>query len=162
MSETLNTTTLLAEGDLAPNFTTDTAEGDAIKLSDYQGKTVILYFYPRDSTPGCTQQAIDFSKQKDDLVKNNCVILGVSRDTHKSHTRFSQKYDLNFTLIADPEETICNTYGVMKQKNMFGKKVKGIERSTFIIDPKGRIQKIWRKVKVPGHVDEVVNFIAGL
>jgi peroxiredoxin Q/BCP len=150
---------VLEEGECAPNFSTDTAEGEAIQLSDYRGKTVILYFYPRDNTPGCTQQAIDFTAQKEALAKKNCVILGVSRDTEKSHARFSQKHDLNLTLIADPTEAICNTYGVMKQKNMFGKQVKGIVRSTFIIDPKGFIQKIWRKVKVPGHVNEVVQTI---
>lgn len=159
MSDTSITRVVLAEGDTAPDFTTVTPDGETIQLSNYRGKTVILYFYPRDNTPGCTQQAIEFEQQKDTLANKNCVILGLSRDTNKSHIRFSAKHDLSFTLIADPEEDICNTYGVMKQKNMFGKKVKGIERSTFIIDADGKIQKIWRKVKVPGHVDSVVEHI---
>jgi peroxiredoxin Q/BCP len=162
MSEATTAPAILAEGDLAPNFTTTTPDGETIQLSDYRGKTVVLYFYPRDNTPGCTQQAIEFEQQKDDLASKNCVILGLSRDTNKSHLRFSAKHDLSFTLIADSEEDICNTYGVMKQKNMFGKKVKGIERSTFIIDPNGKILKIWRKVKVPGHVDSVVEYIGQL
>jgi len=129
------------------------------RLSDYKGQWVVLYFYPRDATPGCTTQGQDFRDMHAKFQDLNTVILGISRDTLKSHERFKEKQGFPFELIADPEETICLQYDVMKDKNMYGKKVRGIERSTFIFNPEGEMVQEWRKVKVPGHVTEVLQWI---
>ncbi|MCQ2027205.1 peroxiredoxin, partial [Clostridium butyricum] len=125
------------------------------KLSDYINKKVILYFYPKDNTPGCSREAQDFKESIKDFTDNNTIIIGISRDSIKSHDKFIEKYDLPFLLLSDEEETVCNLYGVLKEKTMFGKKCFGIERSTFLIDENGIIKKIYRKVKVAGHVDEL-------
>lgn len=129
------------------------------KLSDYHGKQVLLYFYPKDNTPGCTQESIDFSAHIKAFEKANTVIFGISRDNLKSHQKFKAKFEMPFELISDEDETICKLFDVIKEKNMYGKKVMGIVRSTFLIDSKGQLKAQWVKVKVPGHVDEVLSAI---
>ncbi|MGL4850742.1 MAG: peroxiredoxin [Clostridium sp.] len=148
---------ILEIGNLAPDFKGIGSDEKEHSLSDYRGKNVILYFYPKDNTPGCTIEARDFKEYNEKFIDKNTVIIGVSRDTIKSHNRFIEKYELPFLLISDESQEICNLYGVMKEKNMFGKKVFGIERSTFIIDEEGKIKDIYRKVKVKGHVEEIFN-----
>ncbi|HLR87427.1 MAG TPA: peroxiredoxin [Wenzhouxiangella sp.] len=133
-----------------------------VKLDDFAGQPLVLYFYPRDNTPGCTTQGKDFRDLHDEFAKLNCRIAGVSRDTLKSHQRFAEKHDFPFTLIADPDETLSNQFGVMKDKNMFGRQVRGIERSTFLFDKNGRLVREWRKVRVPGHVEDVLEAVRQL
>lgn len=132
-------------------------EGGELSLSQFQGKQVVLYFYPKDDTPGCTQEANDFMDRIGLFAQNNAVVIGVSRDSQQSHDKFKAKYGIDFNLLADTEETLCNLYGVMRDKNMYGKMVRGIERSTFLIDEEGNVKSIWRKVKVPGHVEDVLK-----
>lgn len=139
-----------------PKFTAETNEG-TISLKDFKGKYLILYFYPKDNTPGCTNESKDFRDQYELFKSLNAEIVGVSRDSLKSHENFINKYDLPFELIADTEEALCNQFDVIKEKNMFGKIGRGIERSTFLINPKGVLIAEWRKVKVAGHVDEVLQ-----
>ena len=146
----------------APNFLGLSDENNQISLSDYKGSFLVLYFYPKDKTSGCTIQSQDFRDYKNKFANKNCKIIGISRDSIKSHKSFTEKESLNFPLISDPDETMCNAYGVMKEKSMYGRKYMGIERSTFVIDPEGNLVKEWRGVKVPGHVDEVYNFICEL
>ncbi|MDU1969422.1 MAG: peroxiredoxin [Clostridium perfringens] len=146
---------LIEEGLKAPDFKLLGSDKKEHKLSDYINKKVILYFYPKDNTPGCSREAQDFKESIKDFTDNNTIIIGISRDSIKSHDKFIEKYDLPFLLLSDEEETICNLYGVLKEKTMFGKKCFGIERSTFLIDENGIIKKIYRKVKVAGHVDEL-------
>ncbi|MAZ80322.1 MAG: thioredoxin-dependent thiol peroxidase [Rickettsiales bacterium] len=141
-------------GDQAPNFVANSTDGE-LKLSDLKGKNVVIYFYPKDDTPGCTIEAQDFSKKSDQFEKLDCIIIGVSKDCMNSHNKFINKYNLNFELISDEEKTICDLYNVIKEKSMFGKKYQGIDRATFLIDRMGKIIKIWRTVKVKGHVEEV-------
>lgn len=150
---------MLEIGDQAIDFTLPASDGSDVKLSDLQGQTVVLYFYPKDLTPGCTTEACDFRDYSPEFEKLNTVILGVSRDPLKSHQKFVQKHDLPFLLLSDEEEKVCKAYGVMKEKNMFGRKVWGIERTTFVINPSGRIINIYRKVRVKNHVKEVLDFI---
>lgn len=147
--------TILKEGIKAPDFTLIGSDKMEHKLSDYLNKKVILYFYPKDNTPGCSQEAQDFKNAIEEFSSKNTVILGINRDSIKSHDKFIAKYDLPFILLSDEDETICNLYGVLKEKNMFGKKSIGIERSTFLINEDGIINKIYRKVKVPGHVENL-------
>ncbi|MGL4799746.1 MAG: peroxiredoxin [Cellulosilyticaceae bacterium] len=142
-------------GSLAPDFTLPGSDGSMHTLSQYRGKKVILYFYPRDNTPGCSREAEAFRDAHTTFSDNNTVILGVSRDTLASHEKFITKFDLPFVLLSDKEETVCKLYDVLKEKNMYGKKCFGIERSTFIIDEEGKVTEVYRKVKVPGHVDAV-------
>lgn len=149
-------------GKPAPDFTLPSTSEEKLKLSSLQGKNVILYFYPKDCTPGCTLESQTFRDYEKQFSDSNTVILGISRDTIKSHHNFKQKEQLNFELLSDEEEEVCNLYEVLKQKNMYGKKVWGIERSTFLIDPKGIVQNEWRKVKVEGHVEEVLAAVKGL
>lgn len=149
----------LSIGSKAPNFSVQNSAGKTVSLSDFKGKIVILYFYPRDNTPGCTQQAQDFTTHHQKFVTENAIVLGISRDSVACHQKFKEKYHMPFELLSDPEEVVCQAYGVMKDKNMYGKKVRGIERSTFVIDGAGVIQKIWRKVKVSGHIEEVICFV---
>lgn len=143
-------------GKKVPNFSFEATSGLAGKLADFKGQRVVLYFYPRDNTPGCTTEGENFRDFYEEFTSRNVVILGLSRDSLKKHEKFKEKYEFPFELIADEDETLCELFGVMKWKNMYGKKVRGIERSTFIIDEKGKLVKEWRKVKVPGHVDEVL------
>ena len=143
-------------GKTAPLFTAPTDTADRISLKGLRGKKVVLYFYPKDDTPGCTTQAKAFKDFKAKFSRKNAVVLGVSKDTVDRHTKFRTKHKLNFTLISDSETKICEKYGVWKEKNMYGKKYMGIERSTFVIDEKGIVRAEWRKVKVTGHADEVL------
>ena len=133
-----------------------------IKLSNYRGKTVVLYFYPKASTPGCTRESLDFSKAINKFRRQSTVVLGVSRDSLKAQENFKAKQGLTFELIADQDETLCNAFDVIKMKNMYGKKVRGIERSTFLLDSEGVVCKTWRKVKVDGHAEEVLEAVKAL
>lgn len=146
-------------GKKAPLFTAEIDGGNKFALKDLLGKWVVLYFYPRDNTPGCTKEACSFRDNLSDLTKLGVEVIGVSPDTVKSHDRFKTKFDLNFNLVSDPDKKICEKYGVIGEKNMFGKKVKGVIRSTFIIDPKGKIRYIYKKVKVAGHTEDVMEKI---
>tara|TARA_B110000027_G_scaffold126618_1_gene145162 strand:+ start:182 stop:568 length:387 start_codon:yes stop_codon:yes gene_type:complete len=128
-------------------------------LKNYLGKLVVLYFYPRDSTPGCTNEGIDFTNLYQDFKKKNVEIFGISRDSIKSHEKFKEKYNFPFELLSDSEETACSLFDVIKLKNMYGKQVQGIERSTFLIDTEGKLINEWRGLKVPGHAEEVLNSI---
>lgn len=127
------------------------------KLSDYIGKEVVLYFYPKDSTPGCTNEGIDFKENINKFNSNNIYIFGISRDSIKSHENFKKKYSFPFELLSDSDEEVCNQFDVIKEKSMYGKSYKGIERSTFIINAKGILSHEWRGVKVPGHVSEILK-----
>lgn len=149
----------LIEGASVPSFEVQTSTGKTISVGEKQSEPIILYFYPRDNTPGCTQESCEFGEKFPHFEQLGVTVLGISRDTNTSHEKFKAKYNLPFELIADPDETLCNLFGVMVNKNMYGKKVRGIERSTFIIDKNGVIQKAWRKVKIDGHVEEVYAFI---
>jgi len=143
-------------GKPAPDFKAESTIGP-ISLDQCQGRAVVLYFYPKDNTPGCTTEGQDFRDLYQDFLAASCLVLGVSRDSLKSHQSFCNKYQLPFPLIADTDETVCNLYGVIKQKNMYGKQVRGIERSTFLIDSAGKLVQEWRGVKVPGHAREVLQ-----
>lgn len=139
------------------------ATGDkTFTLADLNGQNVVLFFYPKDNTPGCTTENTQFRDLHDEFSKCNCLVLGVSRDSLKSHENFKLKQNLPFDLIADPDELLCNEFGVMKMKNMYGKQVRGIERSTFVIDEKGQLRQEWRGVKVPGHAQLVLDYIKTL
>ncbi len=146
-------------GDLILDFELESTGDKKFKLEDYRGKKLIIYFYPKDNTPGCTTESQQFSVLYEQFKTLNCEIVGVSRDSIKSHENFREKLGIPFNLLSDSSETICNRFEVMKLKNMYGKQVRGIERSTFIIDEQGKLIKEWRGVKVPGHVDEVLAFI---
>ncbi|WP_446899677.1 peroxiredoxin [Clostridium sp. LBM24168] len=146
-------------GNKAPDFTLIGSDRKEHRLSDYIGKKVILYFYSKDNTPGCSKEACLFRDNIDTLNDLNAVVLGVSRDSLDSHDKFIYKLNIPFILLSDPDEKVCNLYGVIKEKNMFGKKKLGIERSTFIIDENGVLKKIYRKVKVDGHVDKILEDI---
>ena len=146
-----------------PEFVTLQATSDTeIMPSSLKGQYSVLYFYPKDSTPGCTTESQDFSRLHGDFTALNCQIFGVSRDSLKSHENFKAEYDMPFELISDPDEDLCNAFDVMKMKDMHGKQVRGVERSTFLIDPNGTLIAEWRKVKVPGHADEVLQTLKGL
>lgn len=147
----------LAIGDKAPDFTLLSDQNKPLSLKDFRGKKVILYFYPKDNTPGCTKQACDFRDSMPQFAKTDAVILGISKDSVARHNKFKQKYDLPFTLLADENADVCEAYGVINKKSLFGKTFLGIQRSTFLIDEKGIIRAIWRKVKVPGHIEQVLH-----
>ena len=146
----------------APSFLALVDENKELSLDNFQGSYLVIYFYPKDKTSGCTIESQDFRDYKNKFSKKNCKIVGVSRDSIKSHKSFIEKESLNFPLLSDPDETMCNAYGVMKDKSMYGRKYMGIERSTFLISPDGSLIKEWRGVKVPGHVEEVYEFLSGL
>lgn len=150
---------MLKEGDQAPAFTLESHLGELIGLKDYRKKTVILYFYPKDLTTGCTQQACDFRDSYAKFKKKDVVLLGISKDSVSTHQKFQQKYSLPFPLLSDPDGETCQAYGVWKEKSMYGKKFMGIERTTFIISPSGKIQKIFPKVKIKGHIEEVLSSV---
>jgi peroxiredoxin Q/BCP len=147
----------LQVGDIAPVFSLESGAGQKMSLKDFRGKKVVLYFYPKDDTPGCTKEACNFRDSFDFITSKDAVVLGVSMDSVSSHKKFKDKYSLNFPLLSDPSGEATRAYGVYKQKNMYGVIRWGIERSTFIIDEDGKIAKIWRKVKVDGHKDEVLQ-----
>jgi peroxiredoxin Q/BCP len=144
------------------NFELPATSGTNFKLSDYIGKTLVIYFYPKDNTPGCTTQGMQFRDNYEEFQALNTEIFGVSRDSLKSHENFKAKFTFPFDLLADTEEVACSIFGVMKMKNMYGKQVRGVERSTFVIDKNGVLIKEWRGVKVDGHAQEVLNFIQSL
>ena len=149
-------------GKKVPNFTLAATSEQEISLRDLKGKNVVLYFYPKDSTPGCTREGQDFRDSYNKFKRQNTVILGVSRDSIKAHENFKAKQDFQFELLSDKDEALCKLFDVIKMKNMYGKQVRGIERSTFLIDPNGKLKKEWRKVKVDGHVDEVLAAVKEL
>ena len=141
---------------------TAAATGGDFKLSEQRGKNVVLYFYPKDNTPGCTTEGADFAAAYDRFTSANAIVAGVSRDSLKSHDGFKAKMNFPFELISDPEEKLCELFGVMKMKNMYGKQLRGVERSTFVLDSAGVLRKQWRGVKVPNHVDQVLAFVQSL
>ena len=140
-----------------PDFTLMGSDNQEHKLSQYRGKKVILYFYPRDNTPGCSTEACNFRDSNDVFINKNAIIIGISRDSLKSHTKFIEKFNLPFILLSDEKEEVCNLFNVIKEKNMYGKKVFGIERSTFIINEEGILINEYRKVKVKDHVSTVLK-----
>jgi peroxiredoxin Q/BCP len=144
-------------GDKAPDLSLPDQDGRPVSLKSFRGKQVVLYFYPKDDTPGCTKEACDFRDVESQILRSGAVILGVSMDGKESHQKFIKKYGLPFPLLSDEDAAVSRVYGVYKQKNMYGKKYWGIERSTFVIDPEGRLKAIFRKVKVDGHADEVLT-----
>jgi peroxiredoxin Q/BCP len=148
-------------GKIVPDFTAASTGGE-FHLKSLRGSTVVLYFYPKDNTPGCTTEGSDFARSHARFAKAGAVVAGVSRDSLKSHESFKAKMKFPFELISDPEEALCNQFAVMKMKNMYGRQVRGIERSTFVIDPAGRLAREWRGVKVPNHVDEVLACVQTL
>ncbi|MFC3909786.1 peroxiredoxin [Legionella dresdenensis] len=148
--------------DKISDFSFQGTNGLQARLSDYQGKWVILYFYPKDATPGCTTEGQDFGNNYAEFQKLNAVIFGISRDSLKSHENFKCKQAFPFELISDNDEQLCQLFDVIRMKSMYGKQVRGIERSTFLIDPAGILRHEWRKVKVAGHVTEVFNTLKNL
>ena len=153
---------LLEPGAKAPDFTTIDQSGNKVTLRDYRGKKVVLYFYPKDDTPGCTKEACAFRDSFESFKELGVEILGVSVDNEKSHKSFVEKFKLPFKLLADTDKKIVTAYGVWGEKSMYGRKYMGMERATFLIDGNGVIQGIWRKVKVPGHVEEVLKAVKAL
>ncbi len=149
-------------GDAIPKLTVATTQNDSLKLSSFKGKKLVIYFYPKDNTPGCTTEGKDFSDAYKDFQKANTEILGVSRESIKSHQNFINKYNFPFDLISDPDEELCNAFDVIKEKNMYGKKYMGIERSTFVFNDKGKLVHEVRKVKVKGHVAEILDVVQAL
>jgi peroxiredoxin Q/BCP len=145
-----------------PEFELPSTGGKTFKLSDYLGKTLVIYFYPKDATPGCTSQGQQFRDAYTDFQAANTEIVGISRDSLKSHENFKAKFSFPFELLSDTEELACGLFDVIKMKNMYGKQVRGIQRSTFVIDSKGKLIQEWRGVKVDGHVREVLNFVKTL
>jgi peroxiredoxin Q/BCP len=150
----------LTVGSKAPDFNLPTDGGGKISLSSLKGKKVVLYFYPKDDTPGCTTESCAFRDNLKDFNKMNVTVIGLSKDSPESHDKFKKKYELNFPLASDTDGKVCDAYGVWKEKSMYGKTFMGIDRSTFLIDEQGKIAAIWRKVKVDGHVDEVKEALA--
>lgn len=150
---------MLKEGDKAPAFSLLSEMGEKVSLSDFKGKKVVLYFYPKDDTPGCTTEACDFRDNMARLSQADAMVLGVSKDNLSSHEKFKKKYDLPFPLLSDEGLEVIQKYDSWQGKSMYGKKYMGIERNTFLIDEKGIIRKIWRKVKVKGHAEQVLNAV---
>jgi peroxiredoxin Q/BCP len=151
-----------APGKKVPDITLHLTGDRQVKLSDYRGKPLVLYFYPKASTPGCTQEGLDFTSAIAKFRRQKAVILGASRDKLKAQENFKAKQGFPFDLISDPDENLCELFDVIKMKNMYGKQVRGIERSTFLIDADGKLVQEWRKVKVKGHVDEVLEAVKAL
>lgn len=149
-------------GDPAPDHVCQVWPEGEMKLSDFRGRWVVAYFYPKDQTPGCTAESCEFRDFQPDFADAGAVIVGISRDSVASHRRFAEKHDLPFTLVADTGEELCQAFDVIHMKNMYGKQVRGIERSTFLIDPQGIVAHVWRKVRVAGHVKEVLQTLQRL
>ncbi len=145
------------EGDRAPDFSLPGDDGTSIALKDFHGKNVVLYFYPKDDTSGCTKEAIGFTEALKDFATLDTVVLGASKDSVAKHQKFKDKHDLGVTLISDEEGSLCSDYGVWVEKSMYGRTYMGIERATFLIDKNGKVKRVWRKVKIPGHVEEVLD-----
>jgi peroxiredoxin Q/BCP len=152
----------LEVGSKAPDFTLATDQGDRVKLSALRGKPVVLYFYPKDDTPGCTRQACAFRDQKAALAKHGAHVLGVSPDDVASHVKFRDKFELNFPLLADADHQVAEQYGAWREKNLYGKKSMGIQRSTYLIDAEGKVARVWKKVNVDGHDEQVLEALAEL
>jgi peroxiredoxin Q/BCP len=150
----------VAVGKKAPAFKLPASNGKTVALSDFAGKTVVLYFYPKDDTPGCTQESCDFRDAIRKFTNKKAVVLGISPDSLKAHAKFIAKFDLPFVLLADEDHAVAETYGTWVEKSMYGRKYMGIERSTFVVAPDGTVKAIFRKVKVAGHVDEVLEAVA--
>jgi peroxiredoxin Q/BCP len=148
---------VVEEGSEAPDFELKSDAGETVKLSQFRGRPVVLYFYPRDDTPGCTKEACAFRDSYDEYLARDAVILGVSRDDEESHQKFKQKYDLPFTLLSDPDHEVADSYGVWQEKKLYGRTSMGIVRSTFVIAPDGTIARAMRGIKVPGHSDKVLE-----
>ncbi len=153
---------MIEEGKLCPNFASKDEVGNEISPSLLKGQNFVLYFYPKDDTPGCTIEANDFNRLKAEFAKLNCLILGISKDDAKSHIKFKEKYCLEFPLLLDENESLCKIFDVLKEKSMFGKKYIGISRDTFLINSKGEIAKIWRNVSANGHAQDVLNIVKSL
>lgn len=149
-------------GQPAPEFSAVDDQGNTRRLSEYRGKPVVLYFYPKDDTPGCTREACAFRDRQSELSARGAVVLGVSPDDVESHARFREKYQLNFPLLADPEHTLAEAYGAWREKNMYGKKSMGIQRSTYLIGPDGVVARLWKKVSVDGHDQQVLEALEKL
>jgi thioredoxin-dependent peroxiredoxin len=156
----LKTTEML--GKQVPDFSLQATGGTSFQLSALAGTKLVLYFYPKDNTPGCTAEGAEFRDLHGEFRRAGCSVFGISRDSAASHERFKEKMRFPFELLSDPDEAVCRQFGVMKDKLMYGKKVRGIERSTFVIDDKGVLAREWRGVKVPGHAQEVLNFVKAL
>ncbi len=154
---------MLSEGQAAPDFTLPAVGGKSISLAGFRGdRNVVLYFYPKDNTPGCTKEACFFRDVQGEFEQAGAVILGVSADSVKSHEKFAEKHNLLFPLLADEDKSVIDAYGVWKEKSLYGKTFLGIERTTFVIDKAGIIRRIWRKVKIEGHIDEVLEAVKSL
>ena len=147
---------MIQEGDKAPDFELPTDNGETVKLSKLKGKTVVVYFYPKDDTTGCTAEAKDFTRLAPDFKKAGVEVIGISPDSAESHQKFAKKYDLKVRLAADADKAVAMAYGVWVEKSMYGRKYMGVDRSTFLIDADGKVAKAWHKVKVSGHADEVL------
>ncbi len=160
MAQSETSSDLIEVGAKAPAFNLKDQTGQAHKLSDYAGQWVVLYFYPKDDTSGCTKEACQFRDAQPAFDQSKAVVLGVSPDDEKAHAKFAGKYELPFTLLADPDKTVLTKYGVWQQKSMYGRKYMGVVRTTYLIDPKGKVAARWDKVKVPNHEQEVLKRIA--
>ncbi|KQB97794.1 alkyl hydroperoxide reductase [Loktanella sp. 1ANDIMAR09] len=148
-----------AIGDTAPDFSLPRDGGEIVNLSDFKGKKVVLYFYPKDDTPGCTKEAIGFTDMVEAFAAEDTIVLGVSKDSVKKHDKFVAKHDLKIALLSDEEGDVCERYGTWVEKSMYGKTYMGIERATYLIGADGKIAQVWRKVKVPGHVEAVLEAV---
>lgn len=149
-------------GKKVPNFKVPSSAGDDFQLSDFKGKKIVLYFYPKDNTPGCTTESIEFNELLAQFKKQNAEVVGLSRDSLKSHDKFICKFDFKFSLLSDEDEEVCKLFDVIKEKNMYGKKVMGIERSTFVIDEDQKLVGEFRKIKAQGHAAEMLKFVKSL
>lgn len=145
--------------DLVPDFELTSTGNKQFRLSEVKSRYLVIFFYPKDDTPGCTSESQQFRDLYPEFLQTGCEIVGISRDNLKSHDKFREKYGLPYDLLSDSDEAVCELFGVMKMKNMYGKQVRGIERSTFVLDRDGKVYKAWRGVKVPGHAEEVLAFI---
>jgi peroxiredoxin Q/BCP len=152
----------LTVGDKAPDFDLPKAGGGSLSLSSLKGRKIVLYFYPKDDTSGCTREAQDFSALAPQFAEKDCVVIGVSPDSVKSHDKFLAKYELKVDLVADEEKTLLSAFGVWVEKSMYGRKYMGVERTTYLIDSEGKIARIWPKVKVPGHAEAVLAAVSAL
>ncbi len=152
----------IEEGSKAPAFTLQADDGSKVKLSDLKGNPVVLYFYPRDDTPGCTREACAFRDRQDEIQGLGAKVFGISPDTVESHVKFRDKFSLNFPLLADPDHKMAEKYGAWREKNMYGKKSMGIQRSTYLIDANGKVAKLWKRVQVDGHDQQVIDALNAL
>lgn len=153
---------MVCVGKRVENFTLPATGDQTLSLRDFKGKNLIIYFYPKDNTPGCTREGQDFRDHYPEFVKAGADILGVSRDSVKVHTNFKNKHEFPFDLLSDKDETLCNQFGIIQEKTLYGRKYMGIVRSTFLIDANGKLQHEWRNIRVPGHVEEVLQAVKAL